>query len=147
MEKQLTVIYDGHCGVCTRLANRVARLDTHGVLEVVPSQKAGVRERFPWISASAYDESLQVVRASDGRTWEGAAAVEEVIRTLRAGWVVSWLFRIPFARRIAERGYRWFADHRGELGCGDHCQVHSSVHNGVHNGVHTASPAVGTKNS
>jgi predicted DCC family thiol-disulfide oxidoreductase YuxK len=138
-EKQLTVIYDGHCGVCTRLANRVARLDTHGVLEIVPSQAAGVRERFPWISANAYDESLQVVRTSDNRTWEGAAAVEEVVRTLRAGWVVSWLFRIPFARRIAERGYRWFADHRGELGCGDHCQVHK--------GLHTASPAVGTKNS
>jgi len=132
---QLTVIYDGHCGMCTRLVKRVARLDTRGTLEIIPSQTAGVRDRFPWIPDNAYDESLQVVRASDGRTWEAAAAVEEIIRALRAGWVVSWLFRIPFARRIAERGYRWIADHRGELGCGAHCQTH------------TVSPATGTKNS
>lgn len=132
---QLTVIYDGHCGVCTRLVQRVARLDTHRVLEIIPSQAPGVRDRFPWIPAAAYDESLQVVRVSDGRTWQGAAAVEEITKALRAGWAVSWLFRIPFARRIAERAYRWFADHRGELGCGDHCQIQ------------TISPAAGTKNS
>ena len=132
---QLTVVYDGHCGVCTRLVQRVARLDTHHVLEIIPSQAPGVRDRFPWIPAGAYDESLQVVRASDGRTWQGAAAVEEIIKALRAGRVVSWLFRIPFARRVAERAYRWFADHRGELGCGDHCQIQ------------TVSPATGTKNS
>jgi predicted DCC family thiol-disulfide oxidoreductase YuxK len=132
---QLTVIYDGHCGVCTRLVQRVTRLDAHRVLEIIPSQAPGVRDRFPWIPAGAYDESLQVVRASDGRTWQGAAAVEEIIKTLRAGWAVSWLFRIPFARRIAERAYRWFADHRGELGCGDHCQIQ------------TISSATGTKNS
>jgi predicted DCC family thiol-disulfide oxidoreductase YuxK len=134
-DKQLTVIYDGHCGVCTRLAKRVAKLDTHGILEIVPSQEPGVRERFPWIPANAYDESLQVIRTSDGSTWQGAAGVEEIIGTLRAGWMVSWLFLLPFARRIAERAYRWFADHRGELGCGDHCQTH------------TVSPAVGPKNS
>jgi predicted DCC family thiol-disulfide oxidoreductase YuxK len=132
---RLTIIYDGHCAVCTRLVKRLARLDSRRVLEIVPSQASGVRERFSWIPASAYDQSLQVVRASDGRTWEGAAAVEEIIKALRAGWVVSWLFRLPFARQVAERGYRWFADHRGELGCGDHCQTH------------TISPAAGTKNS
>ena len=135
MGTQLTVVYDGHCGVCTRLAERVAKLDRHRVLEIVPSQSVEVRARFPWIPASAYDESLQVVRASDGWTWEGAAAVEEIIKALRAGWVVSWLFRLPFARQLAQRGYRWFADHRGENGCGDDCRVH------------TISPAAGTKNS
>lgn len=132
---RLTVIYDGHCGVCTRLVQRVARLDTHRVLEIVASQAPGVRDRFPWIPSADYDESLQVVRVSDGRTWNGAAAVEEIIRSLRTGWVVSWLFRIPFARGVAERAYRWFADHRGELGCSDHCAVQA------------ISPATGTKNS
>jgi len=132
---RLAVIYDGHCGVCTRVVARLARLDTRGVLEITPSQADGTRDRFPWIPARAYDESLQVVRISDERTWQGAAAVEEVINALRGGWVVAWLFRIPFARRIAERAYRWFASHRGELGCSAHCRIQ------------TASPAAGTKNS
>jgi predicted DCC family thiol-disulfide oxidoreductase YuxK len=118
-----TVIYDGHCGVCTRLVHRLAKLDRKRVFEIVPSQPAEVRTRFPWISSEQFAESLQLVRDSDERTWQGAAAVEEIIRRLESGWVVSWLFDIPFARPIADRLYRWFADHRHELGCGDHCAL------------------------
>lgn len=105
------------------------------MLDLIPSQAPGIKERFPWIPAAAYAESLQVVREADGRTWAGAAAVEEVIRSLRAGWLVSWLFRLPFARAMSERMYRWFAMHRDRLSCGDHCDAH------------TISPATGTKNS
>lgn len=97
-------------------------MDTRGVFEPVPSQLSGVQDRFPWIPPSAYGESLQLVRTSDNTTWQGAAAVEEIISRLRAGWIFSWIFAIPFARPVAERAYRWFAAHRNKLGCGDHCQ-------------------------
>ncbi len=130
-----TVIYDGNCGICTRLVRRLRRLDTRGRLEIIPSQTAGVHARFPWIPPNAYDESLQLVRKLDGRTWQGAAAVERIIDTLRAGWAVSWVFSIPFARPLAERLYRWVADHRDKLGCGEHCQLQ------------TTPRAAGTKNS
>ena len=119
--RRYTVIYDGHCGVCTRLAGKLASLDKREAFEIVPSQLVGVPARFPWIPAQAYAESLQLVRNVDGRTWQGAAAVEEIINALRSGWVVSWVFAIPFARRIAERLYRGLADHRNELGCSEHC--------------------------
>jgi predicted DCC family thiol-disulfide oxidoreductase YuxK len=119
-----TVIYDGHCGICTKLVTRLTALDRHNVFEIVPSQLSGVPARFPWISPQSYADSLQLVRASDRRTWEGAAAVEQIIRQLNSGWTVSWMFSLPFARRIAERSYRWVADHRGELGCGEHCRLH-----------------------
>lgn len=132
---EYAVIYDGNCGICTRLVMRLRKLDRRGRLEILASQTAGVRERFPWIDSHAYDESIQLVRKSDGETWQGAAAVERIIDALRAGWAVSWIFSIPFARPIAERLYRWFADHRGQLGCGDHCQIQ------------TIPPGAGAKNS
>jgi predicted DCC family thiol-disulfide oxidoreductase YuxK len=121
-----TVVYDGHCGICTRLAVRLAEVDRHGVFEIVPSQRDDVRARFPWIPPRAYAEALQVIRDSDGTTWQGAAAVEQIVSELRAGWLLSWIFAIPFARAAAERFYRWFATHRNQFGCGDHCQLVAS---------------------
>jgi len=118
-----TVVYDGHCRICTRIAGLLQRWDRDGVLEVVPSQADGVPARFPWISAQAYADSLQVVEA-DGTTWQGARAVERVMDALPRGLFLSWLFRIPLVRPLAERFYRWFARNRYRLGCGDHCTYH-----------------------
>src|SRR5204862_1427045 len=56
-----TVVYDGHCKVCTRLSRALQSWDTARQFEVVPSQAPGVQARFPWIPARAYAESLQVI--------------------------------------------------------------------------------------
>jgi predicted DCC family thiol-disulfide oxidoreductase YuxK len=60
---------------------------------------------------------LQVIRASDNRTWQGAAAVEQLLDVLPKGRFVSWIFSLPFARPIAEKLYRAFAKNRYRLGC------------------------------
>lgn len=112
-----TVVYDGECGVCTRLAAALRRRDRGGVFEIVPSQGGGVRARFPWIPASAYDESVQVVRASDGTTWSGAAAIGAIAEELPRWRAVAWVIRIPLARRLVDMAYRWFARNRGRVGC------------------------------
>ncbi len=79
-----------------------------------------MRERFPWIPETAYAESLQLV-GPGGQTWQGAGAVERIIDVLPRGGLVSWVFRLPRARPVAERLYRAFARNRYRLGCGDHC--------------------------
>jgi predicted DCC family thiol-disulfide oxidoreductase YuxK len=119
----ITVIYDGTCGVCTRMAKMLESWDRNHELEIIPSQAPGVRERFPWIAGDAYAESMQVVRASDGKTWQAAAALEELLKVLPKGRVVSWLFSVPFARPVADRFYGWFAHNRYRMGCGEHCAV------------------------
>lgn len=121
--RRYTVIYDGHCKVCGRLVTLLTKWDRRKELEIIPSQTPGVHARFPWIPARAYVESVQVIRNCDGRTWQGAAAVEELLDVLPKGWLLSWLFSIPFVRPLADRFYRWFARNRYKLGCGDHCQV------------------------
>jgi predicted DCC family thiol-disulfide oxidoreductase YuxK len=119
-----TVVYDGDCRVCTRLANALRKWDRNGLLEVVSSQQPGVMARFPWIPARAYVEALQLV-AADGTTWQGAVAIEQLLNVLPKGRLIAWIFRIPFIRPLADRFYRWFARNRYRLGCGDHCQSRS----------------------
>ena len=115
------LVYDGHCKVCGKLVRILQRWDREHRLEIVSSQTPGVQARFPWIPARAYMESVQLV-GPRGRTWQGAAAVEQVIDLLPKGRLITWVFSIPFARPLAERFYRWFARNRYRLGCGEHCQ-------------------------
>ena len=116
-----TVVFDGDCKVCTRLAKVLREWDCHRELEVVTSQQPGVMARFPWIPPRAYVEALQLV-AANGTTWQGAAAIEQLLRVLPRGRLISWVFKIPFARAVADLFYRWFARNRYRLGCGSHCQ-------------------------
>jgi predicted DCC family thiol-disulfide oxidoreductase YuxK len=121
--KPYTVIYDGDCKVCSRMVKLLTKWDKNHILEIIPSQAAGVHARFPWIPKRAYMESVQVIRNSDGKTWQAASALEELTRVMPKGWLFSWLFKIPFVRPIVDRLYRWFARNRYRLGCGDHCAV------------------------
>lgn len=121
--RPFTVIYDGNCNVCKKLVGVLDKWDRGARLEVLPSQAPGVGARFPWITERAFAESVQVVRASDGKTWQGAAAIERLLDVLPRGKWISWVFGIPFVRVLAEKFYRWFARNRYHMGCGQHCQL------------------------
>jgi predicted DCC family thiol-disulfide oxidoreductase YuxK len=121
VRRPYALVYDGDCRMCSRVARVVARWDSDGIIELLPSQSAGLSERFPWISAEAYAAAMQLI-APRGETWQGSAAVEQLLTILPRGKWISWIFRIPFARPIADRVYRWVARNRYRLGCGDHCQ-------------------------
>jgi len=115
-----TLVFDGMCKVCNRLANVLRTWDSPRRIEIVASQAAGVTSRFPWIPARAYTQAIQLIGAG-GETWQGAAAIEQLLGILPRGRLISWIFRVPFIRVIADRVYRWFARNRYRLGCGEHC--------------------------
>jgi predicted DCC family thiol-disulfide oxidoreductase YuxK len=119
--RSYTVVYDGNCKVCGRLVTLLRSWDRKREIDVVPFQQSGVMARFPWIPARAYVEAVQLV-GPDGRTWSGAAAIEQLLTVLPKGRLISWVFKIPFMRGIADRFYKWFARNRYQFGCGDHCQ-------------------------
>jgi predicted DCC family thiol-disulfide oxidoreductase YuxK len=121
--RRYTVVYDGDCKVCGRMVKVLDRWDRNHELEMVSSQMSGVCARFPWIPPRAYVESMQVIRSSDGKTWQAAAGLEELLKVLPKGGLVSWLFKIPFARPVADKFYGWFARNRYRMGCGEHCAV------------------------
>jgi predicted DCC family thiol-disulfide oxidoreductase YuxK len=120
---EYTVVYDGACGVCTRIVALLLKWDREHVLESVPLQDPRVQERFSWILPSAFRESVQLVRLRDGLTWEGARAVEVMIDAMPKGRWIGWVFSIPYVRPVAERFYKWFAKNRYRLTCGEHCEV------------------------
>ena len=124
--RRYTVIYDGDCKVCGRLVKLLTKWDRNHQLEIIPAQASGVRARFPWIPPRAYVESMQVIRSSDGKTWQAAAGLEELLKVLPKGGLVSWLFKIPFARQLANKFYGWFARNRYRMGCGEHCAVRAA---------------------
>ncbi|MEO8620929.1 MAG: DCC1-like thiol-disulfide oxidoreductase family protein [bacterium] len=117
-----TVVFDGDCRVCMRMSRMLRSWDTTQLLEITTSQEPGVKARFAWIPDSAYAAALQLI-AANGTTWQGAAAIEQVIHVLPRGRWIGWMYRVPLARPLADRFYRWFARNRYRLGCGDHCQL------------------------
>lgn len=115
-----TLVYDGHCRVCNRFVDGVRQWDRGRELDLVP-QAEDVTTRFPWIPPAAFAEAMQLV-GPGGETWQGAAALEQLLIVLPRGRWIAWVFRIPFARALAERFYRWFARNRYRMGCGEHCR-------------------------
>jgi predicted DCC family thiol-disulfide oxidoreductase YuxK len=95
-------------------------MDVREKLDIVPSQTTGVGTRFPWIPAAAFTEAIQLI-GPDGETWQGAAAVEQLLGILPRGRWFAWMYKIPFVRTIADKFYRWFARNRYRFGCTDHC--------------------------
>jgi predicted DCC family thiol-disulfide oxidoreductase YuxK len=116
-----TLVYDGTCRICNRLANALRAWDRRRQIEVVPSQAPGVMARFPWIPTRVFSQAIQLV-GPRGETWQGAMAIEELLGILPRGRLIAWIFKVPFVRAIADRIYRWFARNRYRLGCGEHCQ-------------------------
>jgi predicted DCC family thiol-disulfide oxidoreductase YuxK len=118
-----TLVFDGNCRVCNRLVNLLRKWDSRNQIEIIPSQNTTVYARFPWIPATAYTESVQLV-GPGGRTWQGAQAIEQLLDILPRGRWIGWVFTLPFVGWLADRFYRWFARNRYRLGCGEHCQLH-----------------------
>jgi predicted DCC family thiol-disulfide oxidoreductase YuxK len=115
-----TLIYDGACRMCTRFSTVLQSWD-RGAVDVVPSQAAGVAARFPWIPQHAYAQAIQLI-GPGGRTWQGAAAIEQLLGVLPRGRWIAWIFHVPFVRSLADRLYRWVARNRYRMGCGEHCR-------------------------
>ena len=115
------VVWDGSCKTCRHLVSLLERWDTGKQIETIPSQNTSVFVRFPWIPAEAYAEAVQLV-GPGGRTWQGAAAIEQLLEVLPHGRLLGWVFDIPYMGRLIDRFYRWFARNRYRFGCGEHCQ-------------------------
>lgn len=120
VSRHYTLVYDGDCRVCSRSVQLLRQMDKRQEIEMVPAQAAGVRARFPWIPPAAFAEAIQLI-GPDGETWQGAAAIEQLVGVLPRGRWIAWMYKIPLVRSIADKLYRWFARNRYRFGCSDHC--------------------------
>ena len=124
------LVYDGECELCRKTVMWIRRRDRTGQLELLPYQDPEARARFRGVPEEAFEGALQLLLPGNVR-YEGARAVEEVLRLLPAGRVPGILFSLPGARLLAGRVYGWIARNRRGLGCSAHCRTGGAPEGGV----------------
>jgi predicted DCC family thiol-disulfide oxidoreductase YuxK len=101
---RLTLVYDGECEFCTRLARWVERRDRLGRVSVHANQEAGLIASL----GLARDEVERAAWAVEpaGARFEGAAAINRVLREVGGGWaLLARLYRVPPVRWVEDRYY------------------------------------------
>ena len=110
-DSRLTLVYDGECEFCTRLAGWVGRRDRGGRVSVRANQEVGLIESLR-LTRQEVDRAAWAVEAG-GRKFEGAAAINRVLRQLGGGWwLVGSLYRVTPARWVEDRYYSRVARRR-----------------------------------
>ena len=113
-DDRLTLVYDGECEFCERLARWVERRDRREQIAVRPNQEAGLIERLG-LSRGEVARASWAVEPGGGR-FEGAAGINRVLRELGGGWhFLAALYRVrpihwvedSYYRRVARRRIWW----------------------------------------
>lgn len=107
------LFFDGVCGLCNRVVDRLLRADRRGVLRFAPLQGKTARRLLPDPPADPAGWSV-VLRDADGVHQQSAAALR-VCRHV-GGWyrlllplrLIPRALRDPVYRWIARNRYRWF---------------------------------------
>lgn len=108
---RVVLVYDGECAFCSRLARWVERQDRNRRVTVRPSQEPGLTDGL----GLTREEAGRAAWALEpgGRRFEGAAAINRVLRELGGRWrVVADLYRLPPIGWVEDRYYKRVARRR-----------------------------------
>ncbi|HYL64962.1 MAG TPA: DUF393 domain-containing protein [Candidatus Methylomirabilis sp.] len=108
---ELTVLYDGACGLCRASVARVRRMDSRGRVELLDLHDPTVPTRFPQIDR---EEAMRLMQAVDpaGRVYSGVDGWARIGLTLPGWKLVAWLLLVPGIHFLAQRAYSWVARNR-----------------------------------
>lgn len=138
-EKQITVIWDGSCGLCRRTKEFTQRLDFDPVCDWQPLQ-SGIGDRYG-LTKAQLKQALHA--AGPGWLLAGYSAVRRVVLHLplfsytilaavalspdaiarRSVVALALLFLLPVSNPIGNLVYGWVARHRHELLAGETCDL------------------------
>jgi predicted DCC family thiol-disulfide oxidoreductase YuxK len=108
------LVFDGHCGVCTRLADLIRRWDTRGLIEVAPNQQPGLARRVG-LTRQQVDAAAWLIYPN-GPKLAGAAAINGTFALLGGPLAPLYgFYRLPVIRQIQDLVYHQFAIHRGKF--------------------------------
>ena len=109
-DDRLTLVYDGDCDFCTRLARWVERHDRRGRVAARQNQEPGLSESLG-LTREEVDLASWAVGA-DGR-FEGAAGISRVLRELGGAWrLLGSLYLVPPLGWLEDRYYKRVARRR-----------------------------------
>jgi predicted DCC family thiol-disulfide oxidoreductase YuxK len=104
------LIFDGRCGMCTRVCNGLARLNRTGRLQIEPLQTPGMAGRLG-IPVERLPESAWWLDSS-GAVFAGAEAMNAALSAGLGTSLPLWIYRRPGLRALQNAIYRWVAAHR-----------------------------------
>jgi predicted DCC family thiol-disulfide oxidoreductase YuxK len=106
----VTVVFDGHCGFCTRSIRYLHRLDRHGRVTSVACQVAQREGRHGMEGVDCGDSAWALT--ADGRREAGGQAATLIASALlQRTWPVT-VGRLPGIRHALAGGYRLIANNR-----------------------------------
>jgi predicted DCC family thiol-disulfide oxidoreductase YuxK len=117
----LTVLYDGACGLCRASVARVRRIDRDGRIELLDLHEPAAAARFPQVNR---EEALRLMQAVDsgGKVYSGVDAWARI-------GLAAWLLLVPGIHLAAGQIYAWVARNRyrwnPELCADGSCAVHT----------------------
>lgn len=104
------LIFDGNCGMCTRVRNGLLRINRTGQLRTEPMQGSGVPQRVG-VDSERLTESVWWLDSS-GDVFAGAKAMNAGVSTALGTTMPLMLYRLPGIGPLQEAVYRWVAAHR-----------------------------------
>ena len=111
---ELTVLYDGTCGFCTRQARFARRLGGPHV-QLASTADPRVIERYPGLNRETTNRQMHVQEEATGRRYAGAAAVARLVREVPFIGPIGWLYYVPVLRQVADALYRLVARNRHRI--------------------------------
>ncbi len=108
-KRELTVLYDASCGICSASAELLRRLDLAGHLSIVANADA---KAWPSQLDSAWRDKSIVVVDESGRAWVEERAIAAALRALPGGVLAFWLVLVPGLRALVRRAYQWVSENR-----------------------------------
>ena len=113
LPQQVTLVFDGGCGVCTRSVRAIKSIDRKGRVTALPYQKPGV-PASAGLTAEACRRAAWAV-TPEGHRYGGAGAVN-VAAAVALGTKLPFAFyRLPLIGHAQDRVYNWIAANRRRL--------------------------------
>jgi len=120
---QATMIFDGHCGFCTRIVGWLGAIDRHDRLEFAAAQQPGVLERFELTGEEADDSAWTI--GPDGERVGGARAIALAVAVAIGNRAPYVPWHIPRGMWVMGKSYRFVANRRDKLpGTTPWCEQH-----------------------
>ncbi|HUH72030.1 MAG TPA: DUF393 domain-containing protein [Mycobacterium sp.] len=104
------LVFDGRCGMCTRVVNRLAGLNRTGRLRIEPFQAPGIADRLG-VPDDRLSESAWWLDSS-GAVLAGAQAMNAALSAALGTPLPLWIYRLPGIGAVQNAIYRWVAAHR-----------------------------------
>ncbi|MEP0918392.1 DCC1-like thiol-disulfide oxidoreductase family protein [Leptolyngbya sp. DQ-M1] len=114
--KPYTVIYDGHCNLCSNLVQVLEQIDKGDRFQYLPMQDEAGLAQFGITAQDCEMGMILIDNVTPDRRWQGSDAAEEIGRLLPVGNVFVTVYRnLPGMKWVGDRVYEQVRDNRYAL--------------------------------